>query len=119
MLLMSNIKTVDFYFSSSTYSNFSNLSVEENGRTGRLNSTGASVNSDAVNLEAARSVRARMDDNVVLAERAINPAMGAVGDDSMSSNDSVDNMLNLLAPADSSVSDSLLESDIKNKKDGR
>ena len=106
-----------YLFSSSTYSNFSNLSVEENGRTGRLNSTGASVNSDVVHLEAARSVRARMDGNVVLPERDIELNVGAVGDDSMSSNDSVDNMLNLLAPADSSVNDSILESDVNRKED--
>ena len=66
---------------------------------------------------AARSVRARMDGNVVLPERDIELNVGAVGDDSMSSNDSVDNMLNLLAPADSSVNDSILESDVNRKED--
>ena len=68
-------------------------------------------------METARNVRARMDENIVLPEREIGRAMGADGDDDMPSDDSVDNMFNLLAPADSSASDSLIESNVNHKND--
>ena len=92
------------------------MSVEENGRTGRLNSTGASVANDAILMEANRNVRARLDENVALPEHD-NVLDMHLDEGDMSTDESVDNVMNLLAPADSSVSDSLLETDKNNKSD--
>ena len=84
------------YYSSSTYSNFSNLSLEA-PRAERLNSTGQSGSGHGL----TRSVRARLDDNILIAEQS-SSANYAVGGGEVST-DELD--MDVLFHADTSHDD--------------